>query len=330
MYAHPEVVVALLGLVGLAAFFIPFVGYVIQDFQQIKTTYSTISAFSASPTGWANKFLLCVTFISGYSLVILLLSEFSSQSAFIPPWEIGLQIALCFSLVLIGIFYTDGSHRQLVYVCGGRNLPIGLSTLIHSLSALGFMIIMPILHLRFLFSFSPALFASSKFLQTMCALTLLDLVILLTFLTLQGVIATPLFLPNQYKTFQWLGQWCSSGFLVLQQPPHYPALEVVTCELCDNGASHNAEYGCRTCKHNFCLTTYFAHQTVCGSTSQTAPLVGVTSPNWPPQTRLRSEIVNDRLYVVSFILEGCLVVLTLGITALLSLARNTKLEWNWI
>jgi len=314
MAVHPEIVVSVIGLFGLVLFFIPFLYYVKQDFQRIKTTYSTISAFSAAPGEWPNRFLCCVTLISGYSLFILFFSEYSNPSHLISDWEFGLQTTLSMLLPLIGIWHTDGSGRFLYYICGPpqNRLSIRLSTCIHSLSALGFMLIMPVLHLRFVFRH----YIQTPFMIVMVILTVLDAFILVTFLTLQSLIALPLMVK------------CSVGnniCCVHQTETTGP--HASPCQLCPE-PDHNAELHCNACSKSFCLWQTFTHGQLCGGDLPLAVLEGISTPDLS-QVHITKIPDNSRdaLFIASFTLEACLVVLTLGLTATLSLARNSKLGW---
>jgi len=134
------------GVVSLSATLGVFLAVVLTNFQAIIQRYTTISAYAADPTSFANRLLSAVTFVAGYGLVFLLLLE---DFAGVPEIH-GYGWAVCsgLALPLVGVFYTDGRGRFTKYpvgIWGIPYIPIWVSTLIHTIAASFYFLALPIM-----------------------------------------------------------------------------------------------------------------------------------------------------------------------------------------
>lgn len=117
---------------------IPFLALLGKKFRDIMIHYSTISSYCSDPGSYGNRFLLAVTSFIGLLLAFAYVQEYNSRCSDTESQNVRfwLKLVFAFLLPLVGLFYTDGSSKNEYYDLGFVHLPIMLSTLIHSISAL--------------------------------------------------------------------------------------------------------------------------------------------------------------------------------------------------
>ncbi|KNC49828.1 uncharacterized protein AMSG_06109 [Thecamonas trahens ATCC 50062] len=144
---HEYAVVAL-GLEGaaLVAIVAVFGVHIVYNYGRIRTTFTTISSYAADPRSFGNRLLFALTFAvsSGLSLLLMLERWNGSDLSDFSWWA---QLLIIWCLPLVGIFYTDGAGTVTTYYVGFGpgclTIPIGVSTLIHSVAAMLFFLGIP-------------------------------------------------------------------------------------------------------------------------------------------------------------------------------------------
>lgn len=160
-----------------------FLSQVVHRFTSIIQLHSTISSYCSDPRGYGNRFLLCLTFLVAYNHINLLIQEQMIKQD--DAWNqtyFYIQVIADFLLPLVGVCYTSshGIVTNVEYEMGlGFSIPIVYSETIHSLSALGWMVITIVLNLVYGFESNN---------QTYSVFAVLSLIIFAVFINIQGII----------------------------------------------------------------------------------------------------------------------------------------------
>lgn len=173
----------LVGLILGSLLTVAFLFQIVHKFHSIIRLHSTISSYCSDPRGFGNRFLLCLTFLVAYNHVDLLIQE-----QILHPFDgwnrinFYLQMVADFLLPLVGVFYTSG-HGMVIniyYELGPYvRFPILYSESIHSVCALGWMVITVVLNIEY------GYLAGS---DSYFAVSIVQVLIFITFIVTQGII----------------------------------------------------------------------------------------------------------------------------------------------